>query len=80
MVSAGLRIGIVVDPIAIVAAKLGEIVIPVGAEAHGIADEGAHDGSGGTILDVYVHHILLSVFAKSLQVVSQSQTLTRIRP
>jgi hypothetical protein len=52
----------------------------VGSEAQGIADEGAHDGAGGAIQDVFAHHILLLVFLKSLQVVSQSQTLTSIRP
>jgi hypothetical protein len=75
MVSIRLWIGITVDPIAVVAAKFGELVVPVRTQAQGITDEGTHNGPGGTILDVFVRHLLLFVFFNSLQVVSQSQTL-----
>ena len=59
MVAAGFGVGVGGDPFAVAAAKLIEVVIPVGTEAEGIADEGPHDGAGGAVLDRRVRHGIL---------------------
>jgi hypothetical protein len=59
VVSAGFGIGIVIDPLAVVAPKFSEIVIPVRTEGQGIAYEGPHDGATGPILDDLVWHIIV---------------------
>jgi hypothetical protein len=45
VISAGLGVGVIVDPFTVVTSKFGKVIIPVRAQCHGITDEGAHDGT-----------------------------------
>ena len=73
VVSAGLGIGIAVDPVAVVPAQFGKIVIPMRAEPQGIADESAHDGAGGAIADEQALIIyLLLILIGDIRIVSES--------
>ena len=49
MVTIRLGIGVAVNPLAVVGAQFVEVVIPVRAEAEGIADERAQQGASGTV-------------------------------
>jgi len=57
VVAAGPGVGVAVDPLPEVAAQLGQVVVPVRAQAQRIAHEGPQEGSGGAVLDIVVRHV-----------------------
>src|ERR1039457_3184001 len=44
-VAARLGVGIVADPLAVIAVQFIEVVVPVRPQCQGISDKGAHDGA-----------------------------------
>jgi hypothetical protein len=67
MVASGPGVGVSRDPPAVVAMQFLQVIIPVGTEAEGIPDEGAHDGAGGSVPYGGIGHGVILLFIVMLR-------------